>query len=147
MRKPPLLLMGLCLAATGCGSQEEAEAPLGLAIKSPFEFPFHGPNGPGTEPIYIGFSWTVVVSAGGGPESRIGMVVTKLTERTSGAVLTTEDGPLGTLSSGGSLEAKQETFGFFSSSLYPGDWTAITTVEVSYASGRSETLTASFAFR
>lgn len=147
MRRALLLWMGLCLAAAGCGSQEETEAPVALAISSPFEFPFHGPNGPGTEPIYIGFTWTVVVSAGGGPESRIGMVVTRLTERTSGAVLTTEDGPLGTLSGGGRLDVEQETSGFFSFSHYPGDWTAVTTVEVSHATGRSETLTASFAFR
>jgi hypothetical protein len=147
MRRPLLLSIGLCLAAAGCGSQEAAEAPVGLAISSPFEFPFHGPHGPGTDPIYIGFSWTVVVSAGAGPESRIGMVVTRVTERTSGAALTTEDGPLGTLSGGGRLEVEQETSGFFPSSLYPGDWTAVTTVEVTHASGRSETVSTSFRFR
>jgi hypothetical protein len=97
--------------------------------------------------MYIGFNWTVLVSAADGPESHIGMVVTRVTERTSGTVLTNEDGPLGALSGGGRLEVKQGASGFFSSSLYPGEWTGITTVEVSHASGRSETLTASFAFK
>lgn len=147
MRTPLLLLFGSCLVVGGCGSQEEPDALVGLEIRSPVEMPFHGPHGPGTEPMYIGFSWTVVVSAAGGPESRIGMVVTQVTERTSGTVLTTEDGPVGTLSSGGRLEVKQGASGFFASSLYPGDWTGVTTVEVSHASGRSETLTASFAFK
>lgn len=147
MRRPMLLLIVLCLAVAGCGSQEDAEALVGVAISSPVEMPFHGPSGPGTEPMYIGFSWTVVVSAAGGRESQIGMVVTRVTERTSGTVLTAEDGPLGTLSSGGRLEARQGASGFFSSSLYPGDWTGVTTVEVLHATGRSETLTTSFAFK
>ena len=147
MRTPLLLLIGSCLAAAGCGSQEEADALVALAISSPVEMPFHGPIGPGTEPVYIGFTWTVVVSAAGSPESHIGMVVTRVTERTSGTVLTAEDGPVGTLSSGGRLEVKQGASGFFASSLYPGDWTGVTTVEVSHASGRSETLTVSFAFK
>jgi len=145
MGKPLPLLIGLCLAAGGCGSEDEPV--VSVAISSPVEMPFHGPGGPGTEPMYIGFTWTVVVSATGGPESYIGMVRTQVTEKTSGTVLTDEDGPLGTLSGGGRLEAKQGASGFFSSSLYPGAWTAVTTVEVTHAGGRSETLSTSFAFK
>jgi hypothetical protein len=145
MGKPLFLLIALCLAIAGCGSEDEALVT--VAISAPVEMPFHGPSGPGTEPMYIGFTWTVVVSAAGGPDSYVGMVRTQVTEKTSGTVLTGEDGPLGTLSGGGRLEVKQGASGFFSSSLYPGDWTAVTTVEVTHAGGRSETVSTSFGFR
>jgi hypothetical protein len=139
------VLIASCLAIAGCGSEDEAL--VAVAISSPMEMPFHGPGGPGTEPMYIGFTWTVVVSAAGGPDSYIGTVKTQVTERTSGTVLTDEDGPVGTLSSGGRREVKQGVSGFFSSSLYPGDWTAVTTVEVTHAGGRSETVSTSFGFK
>ena len=109
--------------------------------------PFHGPGGPGTEPSYLSLTWTVAVTAAGGADSQIGIVRTRVTERVSGTVLTAEGGPLGLLSGRGKLELPQQVSGLFASSLYPGDLTGITTVEVLHASGRSETLTAAFAFR
>lgn len=145
MGRPLPFLIGLCLAAGGCGSGDE---PLvRVAITSPIEMPFHGPGGPGTEPMYIGFTWTVVVSASGGPGSYIGMVRTQVTEKASGVAMADEDGPLGSLSGGGKLEVEQGASGFFSSSLYPGDWTAVATVEVRHADGRSETVSTSSTFK
>lgn len=139
------LLIGLCLATPGCGSEDEAL--VSVAISSPVETPFHGPGGPGTEPMYIGFNWTVVISAGNGLDSHIGRVTTLVTEKSRGAVLADEDGQVGALPAGGRLEVKQGASGLFPSSHYPGEWTAVTTVEVTHASGRSETVMASFAFK
>jgi hypothetical protein len=147
MRCSSVVVTGLVVALAACGSQREPDLTLAVTIHSPVEMPFHGPGGPGSEPMYIGFSWTVVVAASGDAESRIGTVRTRLTERTSGSVLTAEGGPAGTLRGGEKVEVAQQTSGLFPSVLYPGDWTGVTTVEVSHGSGRSETLTASFTFR
>jgi hypothetical protein len=146
-RWPLLIVTGMSLAMGGCGSQEEPDASVAVAISATTEMPFHGPGGPGTEPSYLSLRWTVVVTAAEGAESDIGIVRTRVTERASGIVLTAEGGPLGLLPGRGRLELPQQVSGMFASSLYPGDWTGITTVEVRHASGRSETLTGSFAFR
>lgn len=146
MRRRLLAVIGLGLGLAGCGSQEVADAPVAVAIRSPAEMPFHGPMGPGTEPISIDLRWTVVITATGG-ECQVGAVRTQLTERTSGTVRTTEGGPLGHLSGLGTLELPQRVSGLFPSSHYPGEWTGVTTVEVLHASGRSETLSVAFTFR
>ena len=97
--------------------------------------------------MYISFTWTVVVAASGGADSRIGAVRTQLTERTSGTVLTAERDPARSLRGSEKLELTQQASGTFPSSLYPGDWLGVTTVEVAHGSGRLETLSTSFRFR
>ncbi len=147
-RWPPVCLAALVgLVGAGCMPDEGTDRVVAVAIRSPVEMPFHGPNGPGTEPIYIDFSWTVVVTTSGLRDLRAGLARTRLTEAATGVVLTTEDGPLGTVPSGGEVELRQHASGVFPSSRYPGDWRGVTTVEISGTGGRSETLTASFTFR
>ena len=150
MRRRLLAVIGLGLGWAGCGSQDPpqvADAVVAVAIRSQVEVPFHGPLGPGTEPISIDLRWTVVITATGGAECQVRAVRTLLTERSSGTARTTEGGPLGYLPGWGTLELPQRVSGFFPSTHYPGEWTGVTTVEVLHASGRSETLSAAFTFR
>ena len=87
------------------------------------------------------------VTATGNRDTRVGAVRKRLTEETSGMVLTAEGGPLGVLTDRGSLELRQHSSGLFPSSLHPGDWRGLTVVDVLYAGVRFETLHAEFAFR
>jgi hypothetical protein len=147
MRFSPLVVTGLGpRALTACGSQESPDAALALSISAPAEMPFHGPHGPGTEPIYVTFSRRVVVTVSAGTESRISLVRTRLSERASGEALTAESDPTATPGGGEKLELVQRASGTYPSSLYPGDWMGVTTLDVSHGSGRVETLSASFVF-
>ncbi len=153
VRWPLLVLTAMGLAWAGCGGGRpdagvKPDAVVRVAVTSPTEMPFHGPGGPGTEPMYIGFTWTVAVTASEGADSQVGTVRTRLVESASGTVLPAEGGPLGTLAGGSTLELAQGASGFFPSSLYSsGKWSGTTTVEVIHGGGRSETLTATFSFR
>ena len=135
------------LFAAACGSGEQADGSIRLMIRAPVQMPFHGPGGPGTEPMYIAFNWTVAVAAAEGADSVVGRVRTRLTERASGAVLTADGDAVGSLGAGAEVELRQQASGPFPSSLYPGDWLGVTTVEVSHRSGRLETVSTSFTFR
>ncbi len=145
--KRSLVLAAASLAAWSCGAPSQPDTVVALTIASPSQMPFHGPHGPGTEPMYIAFNWTVVLTASGGGNDDVGMVRTRLVDSLSGTVLNTENGPLGSLAGRGRLELPQQAGRFFPSSLYPGDWSGTTTAEILHRDGRSETLTATFSFR
>lgn len=136
---------GLMLAA--CGPGEEPDGSVRVTVTAPLQMPFHGPGGPGTEPMSIAFNWTVVVAASEAADSVVGPIRTRLTERASGAVLTADGGAVGNLRAGAEVELSQQASGTFPSSLYPGDWQGVTTVEVAHRSGRLETVSTSFTFR
>lgn len=77
-------------------------------------------------------------------------VVGAVRDECTGEVLTVETGPEkhgGRLLPNGTLEVAQQVGGFFGSSLYPGSWDAVTTVELTYPSGRADRLDVPFAFQ
>jgi hypothetical protein len=142
-----VVAVGLAGTLMACGSGGQSDAIVGVTVQAPMEMPFHGPGGPGTEPMYISFDWTVVISASEGSDGQIGTVRTLLTERVSGGVLVAEASPMASLRGGEKVELKQQASGTFPSALYPGDWTGVTSVEVTHISGRQETVSTSFRFR
>ena len=139
-----LVVLAASLAA--CGDSVTPDAVVGLRIVSPLAMPFHGPQGPGGEPISIDFRWTVVIAASEGAAARVTVVRTVLTERRSGAEVVRETFPSRDLPPGGELRLEEQSGGSFPSELYPGDWAGVTAVQLAHASGAAETLTASFAF-
>ncbi len=147
--KEAVVILALSLAR--CGTDAQGRDPVITAVVgSTQEMPFHGPGGPGSEPMSITFRWTVLLTATDGGETRVGLVHTRIRERQSGEVLTVETGPEkhgGRLRPNSTLEVAQQAGGFFSSSLYPGSWDAVTTVEVTYPSGRADRLDVPFAFQ
>jgi hypothetical protein len=147
MRFWSVVAMSAGLMVAACGSGGQPDGSVRLTVNAPVEMPFHGPGGPGTEPMYISFNWTVVVAASEGADIVVGPVRTRLIERASGAVLTAEGGPVGNVPAGAKVELRQQTSGTFLSSLYPGDWLGVTTVEVSGRNGTLATVSTSFTFR
>jgi hypothetical protein len=140
-------LVALAMSLLTCGRAVVPDAVIAVQVVSPTTMPFHGPSGPGTEPISITFRWTVVITASAGTTSRVAVVRTELTERHSGKVLALTTFPASdSLPGGGELQLAEATSGFFQSSLYPGDWAGVTTAQVAHASGAAETVTASFSF-
>jgi len=140
-------LVAIALSLLACGPAVAPDAVIAVRVVSPTIMPFHGPSGPGTEPIFIAFRWTVVITASPGTTSRVAVVRTELTERHSGTVMALTTFPASdSLAGGGELQLAEATSGVFPSSLYPGDWAGVTTAQVSHASGAAETVTASFSF-
>ena len=150
MRKHGIVII-LALSLARCGASVQSQDPVvSAAVRSPEEIPFHGPGGPGTEPMSISFRWTVILTASDGGEATVGLIHTQVRERQSGEILTIETGPErhgGRLPANGTLEVSQQAGGFFSSSNYPGTWDALTTVEVTYPSRKADKLELSFTFK
>jgi hypothetical protein len=134
----------LALSLARCGTDVQGQDPvISAVVVSPQEMPFHGPGGPGTSPISITFSWTMILAVSGGRQAKVGLVQTQVRERQSGEILTIETGPEkhgGLLRANGVLEVPQRVGGFFDSSLFPGSWAGFTTVEVTYPSRRTDKL-------
>ena len=119
-----------------------------LSVKSAQEMPFHGPSGPGTEPMSISFRWIVVLVASAGSGASMGAIHTTLQDSLSSNTLVAATASTGLfLAPGVPREVSQGASGFFNSAQYPGDWHATVSATVVYPSGRSETLLATFAFR
>jgi hypothetical protein len=147
MTREALAFTVACCAALAVGCERDADSIVSAEVVSVTKMPFHGPNGPGTEPISITFRWTVVLEAHQGPACRIDRIATELSEPVSGTVLNaeTEPGSSGQLSSGQREEFAQSQSGRFDSGLYQRPWTGRTLVEVTLANGRSEQLGVEFA--
>src|SRR5262245_66321900 len=64
--------------APGCGTS--GEPVVTAEITSASKMPFHGPGGPGSEPMSITFTWTVVVRSAAGPECQVDRIATELSE-------------------------------------------------------------------
>ena len=135
----------------GCGGETPArpDSAVSVGVTSRLAMPFHGPNGPGAEPMSISFQWTVVLAAAGGPGVTIRAVRTELREPRVARALIAETGSTfdGRLRPDATLLVPQSAGGFFDSALYPGQWEATVTVDVVHPGGRAETLRTAFAFR
>ena len=84
------LLLALC-APTGCGGAGDPVVTVEVTSRS--KMPFHGPGGPGSEPMSITFMWTVVVRSTEGPDCQVDRIATELSEPQSRTVLTAETEP------------------------------------------------------
>ncbi len=136
----------LCgVLATSCG--QDAKSTVSAEVVSSGKMPFHGPNGPGTEPIAITFNWTVVVEAHHGLGCTVDRITTVVSEAESGKSLMaeTDPGASGALASGERAEFPQSQGGSFHSSLYQRPWSGLTRVDVTYSDGRTERLEVAFA--
>jgi hypothetical protein len=116
--------------APGCGTS--GEPAISAEITSASKMPFHGPGGPGSEPVSITFTWTVVVRSAEGPDCQVDRIATELSEPQSGTVLTADTEPHegGRLRGGGAVEFPQGQGGFFNSALYSRPWNGRTQVDV-----------------
>jgi hypothetical protein len=130
-------------SAFGCG--HAGEQVVAAEVGSVSKMPFHGPGGPGSEPMSITFSWTVVVKSTEGPDCQVDRIDTVLSELESKTVLTadTEPGESGVLRGGGAAQFRQGQGGFFNSPLYERPWHGQTRVDVT-CSGRSEPIEVGF---
>ncbi len=137
---------------TGCDGDSPAQPDslVTLAVTSGKEMPFHGPAGPGTEPMSITFQWTVALTVAGGPGVTVRAIRTELREPNYAGRLSVATGPEafnGRISPGGILLVPQSSSGLFSSALYPGQWEANASVDVLHPNGKAETLQTAFSFR
>lgn len=155
-RCPSMTLLTLvCSGLLACGRESPAQpevaadAVIVLTIASIQEMPFHGPGGPGTEPMSITFRWTVVLTTPGGPGAMVRAIRTELRESNSETPIVAPDpGPLDrTLRAGVPLELPLSAAGLFNSALYPGRWEGRVSVDIVHLSGRQETLQTTFSFR
>jgi hypothetical protein len=137
------LALALC-ASSSCGT---AGDPVVTAeVTSGTKMPFHGPGGPGSEPVSITFMWTVVVKSSEGPDCQVDRIATELSEPESRTVLTVETEPheSGTLPGGGTVQFPQQQGGFFDSALYPRPWNGRTRVDVTCPSRRTDQIEVAF---
>ena len=149
--------MGLALVGItavlylGCGpvgpTLEDPESRVTVAVKDTREMPFHGPGGPGSEPMSITFFWTVVVSASNGRGVAIESIETRIREPREAVPLVASSARTGFLTPGQDLEVVQSAGGFFSSALYPGSWDGAAAVRVRHPNGRREEINLDFRFR
>jgi hypothetical protein len=136
----------------GCDGDSPArpDSVVSLRVASTRQMPFHGPAGPGMEPMSISFQWTVTLTAAGGPGVTILAIRTELREPGFAGRLEVATGPEafnGHLGPGGTLLVPQSSGGFFSSALYPGQWEGTASVDVLHPNGRAETIETAFSFR
>lgn len=146
------LLALLCSGFFACDRELPAQpdSVVTLTITSAREIPFHGPAGPGTEPISISFQWTVVLTTAGGPGATVRAIRTELRESNGPSSLAVATGPEafnGSLRPGVPLQVVQSAAGFFNSALYPGQWQGNASADIVHPSGRAETLQGAFSFR
>ncbi len=139
------LVLALALyAPVGCGT---AGDPVVTAeVTSASKMPFHGPGGPGSEPMSITFMWTVVVRSTEGPDCQVDRLATELSEPESRTVLTAETEPheAGRLRGGGMARFPQQQGGFFNSALYSRPWNGRTRVDVTCPSRQTDHIEVAF---
>ena len=140
------LAVPLAALLAACGDSLAPDSVVAVRIASPMTMPSHGINGPGTEPIRITSTWTVMVAASGSAWVRVAAVRTRLTETGSGSVRLVDTFPATDILPGREVTLDQVSAASFPSRLYPGHWVGVTTVELLHASGTKEELTASFSF-
>jgi hypothetical protein len=126
----------------GCGGSNVSPV-LTAEVVAAGKLPFHGPSGPGSEPISITFSWTVVVRSAQGPDCEVDRVMSELSEPQSQRVLSaaTEGGRL---PGGGTAQVPQQQAGFFDSSLFARPWNGHTRVDVTCPHGVTAHVEAAF---
>ena len=142
-------LVGLTFAGCGGETPGQPDSTVSVGVTSRLQMPFHGPNGPGAEPMSISFQGTVALDAAGGPGVTIRAVRTELREPRYAGALVAETGSAfdGRLRPDGTLLVPQTASGFFDSALYHGQWEGTVTVDVVHPGGRAETLRTAFTFR
>ena len=137
------LALALC-ASSSCGT---AGDPVVTAeITSGAKMPFHGPGGPGSEPMSITFMWTVVVKSTEGPDCQVDRIATELSEPESRTALSAETEPResGRLRGGGTAQFPQQQGGFFNSALYSRPWNGRTRVDVTCPGSRTDQIEVRF---
>ena len=133
-------ILGLCLGS--CGS--EGTPVITGEVTSVQKMPFHGPNGPGTEPISITFRWTTVVRATGGSDCVVQSIRTQLTETQSGVTVEADIAPDQSLPDGQPVQFPQQQGGVFSSALYDRPWNGHSQVKVGCTGGEHQQVGVSF---
>jgi hypothetical protein len=141
---------GACLALSvltlGCGAS--GRPTFVVEVSDIFKMPFHGPGGPGSEPISLTFMWTVVVHSGAASGCNVGHITTQLVETVSGSTLVAESDPSpGTLPEEGTTKFKQSRGGSYPSALSDRVWQGHTVVEVNCSGGPTEHAEADFSVR
>jgi len=135
-----VLVLGLCLGS--CGSN--ATPVITGEVTAIQKMPFHGPGGPGTEPMSITFMWTVVVRATGGSDCVVQSIQTQITETQSGEAVQADATPNQPLPDGQAVQFPQQQGGFFSSDLYTRPWNGQSQVEVDCTAGGHQQIAVSF---
>lgn len=131
-------------SSIGCGSSSSPSQVVTAEVVSASKMPFHGPGGPGSDPISITFSWTVVVRSDRGPDCRIERVISELSEPQSRQVLSATTLRQDRLPGGGRAEVPQQQAGFLDSSLFARPWTGRTHVDVACPGGAMAAADATF---
>jgi hypothetical protein len=139
----------LCQA---CGSEgptgaSHLESTVHIQVKDAVEMPFHGPAGPGSEPMSITFSWIATVSVTGGGGVTVESIETRVREARLAQPLVVSSSPSALVMAGQALEVRQSVGGPFESALYPGSWEGAVVVRLRHPSTRREDITVTFAFR
>ncbi len=137
------LALAVC-APPGCGTAGDPVVTAEITAGS--KMPFHGPGGPGSEPMSITFMWTVVVKSTEGFDCQVDRVATELSEPESRTVLSAETEPheSGRLRGGGTAQFPQQQGGFFSSALYSRPWNGRTRVDVTCPSRGTDQIEVAF---
>jgi len=135
-----VLVLGLCLGSCGSNGTPVITGEV-TAIQ---KMPFHGPGGPGTEPMSITFMWTVVVRATGGSDCVVQSIQTQITETQSGEAVQADATPNQPLPDGQAVQFPQQQGGFFSSDLYTRPWNGQSQVEVDCTAGGHQQIAVSF---
>jgi len=136
-------VLALALSAVACTS--DGPPVISAEVSLVQKMPFHGPGGPGTEPMSITFSWTVVVTARDSSDCVVRRIGTRLSEPVSGEAVEAESLPARTLPDGQAVEIPQQESGFFPSVLYTRPWSGVTDVEVGCPGEPSRGLQVQFA--
>ena len=126
--------LALSALAWGCGSS--GTPTVAVEVSDIVKIPFHGPGGPGSEPISLTFTWTVVLHSGSSAGCDVSHITTQLVEAVSGSTLVAESDPgPGALPEEGATRFKQSQGGSYPSALYTRVWQGHTVVEVKCSGG------------
>jgi hypothetical protein len=135
-----VLVLALCLGS--CGSNG---APVVTGeVTAVQKMPFHGPGGPGTEPMSITFMWTVVVKATGASDCVVEAIHTEIREAQSGEAVEADATPSRVLPDGEPVELPQQQGGLFHSTLYSRPWSGQSQVTVGCAGGEHQEIGIAF---
>lgn len=126
---------------------KEAPLSVNLSVDATALQPFHGPAGPGTDPISLTFTWVLRIQLNDGGAATVKGVHTRLTEQASGTFIEPADQSMSLpIAEGETKSVPLQASASVPAGLYPGRWTGTSTVQIIESSGESKSLDVAFSF-